>query len=279
MAGRRPHAWTCARPRSPTRCSTAAQRAAPSPSCRRRARMPPMSRCWMRRARRRAARALAPEPWLPDRARAANALAKAKFASHPQILWLSDDVDDGDAAKTADALSKIGTLEIFADARDNGPLALKPESNQSDGFTSPSSRGGARRRSRGAGRAWRNAGNRAFPFPPTAKAKRTAQIVLPLEVRNETARIAITGEDSAGAVRLLDAASTRRAVGLVSASNAENEQPLLSDLYYLERALAPYADVQQGHDHRCARPPCDCADAGRYRPHRGRGLRPASRIS
>ena len=43
---------------------------------------------------------------------------------------------------------------------------------------------------------------------------------------------------------------------IVSASNAQDEQPLLSDVYYLERALAPFADVQKGTIGRCARAQC-----------------------
>ena len=81
----------------------------------------------------------------------------------------------------------------------------------------------------------------------TASATAQARIVLPLEVRNETTRIAIANEDSAGAVQLLDSGAPRRAVGLVSASNADSDQPLLSDTYYLERALAPYADMHKGN--------------------------------
>src|SRR6185437_2997331 len=38
----------------------------------------------------------------------------------------------------------------------------------------------------------------------------------------------------------------RRTIGLVSASNVEGQQPLLSDLFYLERALSPYADLHKG---------------------------------
>ncbi len=193
----------------------------------------------------RAARALEPEPYLPDRARAAAALAKAKFASRPQILWLSDDVDRGDAAKIAAALSKIGNLEIFADARANGPLALKPESDQSDGFTITIIGGARDGEVEALGAHGERLGSAPFHFR-RGESETQAKIVLPLEVRNETARIAIAGEDSAGAVRLLDSSSKRRAVGLVSASNAEAEQPLLSDLYYLERALSPYADLSKG---------------------------------
>ena len=72
-------------------------------------------------------------------------------------------------------------------------------------------------------------------------------IALPLEVRNETARLADRqrGLRRRGAACWTPAAP-RRAVGLVSASNIESEQPLLSDVYYLERALAPYADLHKG---------------------------------
>jgi hypothetical protein len=195
----------------------------------------------------RTARALEPEPYLPDRARAANALAKAKFASRPEILWLSDDVDNGDAAKIADALSKSGNLKIYADARANGPLALKPASNQSDGFKIAIIGNGTARNGEveAIGAHGERLGVAPFHFR-RGETQALAKIALPLEVRNKAERIDIAGEDSAGAVRLLDTSSKRRSVGLIGASNAENEQPLLSDLYYLERALAPYADLTKG---------------------------------
>src|SRR5512137_1167883 len=43
----------------------------------------------------RIAQALTPEPWLPDRTRAAAAITKAKFAARPDIIWLSDGIEDG----------------------------------------------------------------------------------------------------------------------------------------------------------------------------------------
>jgi hypothetical protein len=45
---------------------------------------------------------------------------------------------------------------------------------------------------------------------------------------------------------LIDARFHRRPVGLVSGGAADTEQPLLSDVYYLERALAPYAELHKG---------------------------------
>src|SRR4029078_9344245 len=61
-----------------------------------------------------------------------------------------------------------------------------------------------------------------------------------------TTRLAIAGEDSAGAVQLLDRGAAQRSDGIVS-ENANGEgPPLLSDVYYLERALSPYAEIAKG---------------------------------
>jgi hypothetical protein len=197
----------------------------------------------------RMANALEPNPWLPDRRRAVSSLARARFASRPEILWLSDGMDYGDAKTTADALGKIGPLGILADPAGKGPLALKPVRNEADGFFVTIIRAGAGRPRSGtveaAGAHGENLASAPFHFPPNAN-ETTAKVSIPLEVRNETRRIEIANEDSAGAVVLLDTGARRRAVEIVSASNAETEQPLLSDTYYLERALAPYSDVQKG---------------------------------
>jgi hypothetical protein len=193
---------------------------------------------------------LEPESWLPDRKRAREALARLHFSSTPQILWLSDGLDYGnDAQRTADALAKIGHLKILADAPGHLPLALKPESNRTDGFSVTIIRadgGGARHgRVSALGARGENLASAPFAFAD-GKYQATAKITLPLEVRNETQRIVVDNEDSAGAVRLLDTNAKRRAVGLISASNTESEQPLLSDLFYLQRALSPYADLTKG---------------------------------
>ena len=67
----------------------------------------------------------------------------------------------------------------------------------------------------------------------------TATFDLPLEIRNQVARIEIAGEHSAGAVYLLDARSQWHRVGIVSGESREAAQPLLSPLYYVKRALSP----------------------------------------
>ena len=167
----------------------------------------------------------------------------------PDILWLSDGLNSDDASKTAQALGKTGHLRVLADAPGRLPLALKPESNQADGFKATIIRAGNEGERKGDVLALGSQGevlaSAAFRIPRgddiTAAALR-----LPLEVRNETQRIVIANEDYAGAVRLLDIGARRRSVGLVSAGNQESEQPLLSDIYYLERALSPYAELHKG---------------------------------
>jgi hypothetical protein len=71
-----------------------------------------------------------------------------------------------------------------------------------------------------------------------------ARFELPVEIRNDIARVEIAGERSAGAVQLLDKRWRRRTVGIVSGANADVAQPLLSSSYYIERALSPFADVR-----------------------------------
>ena len=197
----------------------------------------------------RAARGLVPEPWQPSRLAAANAIARMRFSARPDIVWLGDGIEDGNAHATADLLAKAGRLKILTDSAGNGPLALLPPSNDTNGFHASILRGDATGPREGDVAALGAHGevlaSGHFHFGDGGGRAET-RIVLPLEVRNETAKLALTNVDSAGTVQLLDQGVARRAVGLVSASNLESEQPLLSDLYYLERALSPYADVRKG---------------------------------
>ena len=71
-----------------------------------------------------------------------------------------------------------------------------------------------------------------------------AELTLPVEIRNDIARLEIAAERSAGAVQLLDKRWRRRSVGVVTGSTADTAQPLLASTYYLTRALAPFADVR-----------------------------------
>jgi hypothetical protein len=66
---------------------------------------------------------------------------------------------------------------------------------------------------------------------------------LPLDLRNDIARIAIVPTRHAGEVVLVDDRLERRRVGIVGAERRDEAQPLLSGTTYVERALRPTADV------------------------------------
>ncbi len=190
-----------------------------------------------------AAAALEPKPWLASRKAAIAALAKLKPGA--EVLWLSDGVDDGLAAKTADGLKRLGAVRQFASG--NGPLAIASATNTSAGFEISVIRSGNDGAAQGViaalGEQGQTLGTAPFRFED-GQIKTVAKLAIPLEMRNQTARLEIMGEKSAGAVHLLDRGAPRRAVGLVS--GAQGEEPLLSGTFYLERALSPYADLHKG---------------------------------
>ncbi len=84
----------------------------------------------------------------------------------------------------------------------------------------------------------------AYAFAPDATETEVG-FDLPVEIRNGIARIEVAGEHSAAAVVLADERGRRRRVGLVFGGTSDQAQPLLSPVYYLSRALSPFADVQE----------------------------------
>ena len=66
---------------------------------------------------------------------------------------------------------------------------------------------------------------------------------IPFELRNDLASARIDGTSQAGGVWLLDENDRRRRVALLTGLGGEEAQPLLSPLFYIERALSPFADL------------------------------------
>jgi len=197
----------------------------------------------------RSAHSMVPQAWAPNRMAALSALKKVKFASKPDIVWLSDGLDHNDQQAVAAGLSTIGNLTVMADGPGQGAMALLPPQNGTDGFTvkgdrlSSLSERTVEIEALGQHSEVLSTAHMAFA---RGKTESSVKLPLPLEMRNRTARIVVANENSAGSVQLLDASNRRRSVGLVSASSSENQQPLLSDVFYLQRALSPYADLTKG---------------------------------
>ncbi|MFM9848173.1 MAG: DUF4159 domain-containing protein [Hyphomicrobiaceae bacterium] len=206
-------------------------------------------------AARSTAAALQPQPFEPARADAAAQLERA-LAGVPQasIVWLADGVDhDGAARAFADklvALAGSGSVVVVESRPGEEALAAAAGLGRDGKLEAMVVRayGGQRN---GVALAFSARGQRlgeaVFDLAPDARST-IARFDLPLELRNQVTRVEIGGERSAGAVHLLDARSRWHRVALVSGESREQAQPLLAPLYYIEKALAPFAELVRPKD-------------------------------
>jgi len=198
-----------------------------------------------------ALRQLSPKPYAVDRLLALPALERfLKATGDCEIAWLSDGVDDGRGKNFVDALGKVigdRSLTVYQGGA-AAPLALVAAENAPAKMTVKVLRGDGGL-STGMVRALDQKGapitEARFNFPSNDNETETA-FNIPVELRNDVARLEISGVRSAGAVQLLDKRWRRRAVGIASGSTSETAQPLLAPTFYLTRALGPFADVRLG---------------------------------
>jgi hypothetical protein len=166
-----------------------------------------------------------------------------------ELVWLSDGVDLGHGADFVKSLAQVvGQHPITVVAGGiPGARALTAADNAAGALTVKVLRAATGIEDHGTARALDLKGLPLGEAPFAFKAgdrEAEARFDLPVELRNDIARIEITGERSAGAVQLLDKRWRRRTVGIVSGAIADMAEPLLSSSYYVQRALEPFADVR-----------------------------------
>ncbi|MGE5268551.1 MAG: DUF4159 domain-containing protein [Thiohalocapsa sp.] len=222
---------------------------------------PPPALAPIRAADARAAvQALRPKPWPGDRKAALQRLQALPLPQGTAAVWLSDGIGDGiddpsgdgGAAPLADYLAGRGTLRVLIAPADEMPRLLVADA-------APGELAG-----KGLGVVVRTL-PAPLPRPVTVRASAedgavlaresatiaagaasaAVRLSLPTELRNRVTRIEIEGEESAGGVLLADERWRRRPVGIAAAASAGG-QPLLSENFYLERALAPFTEVRRG---------------------------------
>jgi hypothetical protein len=193
--------------------------------------------------------AAAPRPLPPRRAdtfgRVAGALAELPGAA---VAVLSDGLAQPGDTEAFNALLSAGAARLVwveperlpmvaLTGTENGVDALSVTAVRAPGDPAP------RRVSIGAfDERGRRIADTAIAFG-AGETEATGEFRLPFELRNDFASISVDGENQAAAVRMLDENSRRRRVGLISAAEADQAQPLLSPLYYIRRAMEPFADL------------------------------------
>ena len=193
--------------------------------------------------------AMAPEPWPADRKGALAALTHFDLGSAPDLVWLSDGVDDGAAADFAAGLAKYGPLRVLTDTGAALPRLLAPGDPDDKDLTAVVKRADASEPAELDVRAIGDDGRllgRTHVVMAAGSASGVARLPMPSELRNRATEITIEGEASAGAALLLDERWRRRPVGIVAPRAAAQGEPLLSGAYYLDKALSPFSEVRTG---------------------------------
>ena len=189
-----------------------------------------------------------PRPLVPDRERAADAIGEALNGTTPgTLVILSDGVSAaGDDAALA-ALGGLAPADLRLIEGDGASaVALTAATNSAESMSVTATRlpdAAARSVSVSAlDIQGRPLASGTLQFAAGA-ATATAEIEAPFELRNDFARLGIDGLATAGAAHLLDDGFKRRRVALIAGESGSDFQPLLQPLYYISRALQPYADL------------------------------------
>jgi hypothetical protein len=184
--------------------------------------------------------ALRPKPWPVDRA----AAGRAVHGSGP-VFYISDGLAASGDAAFASALVARGPVAEFIGSL---PVRLLSAVISPDRLTARllQSPGAAQRVDSVLAEANDGRVFARIPLPVPAGA-REARVDLPLppELRNQLGALRLSGVSGAGSVALLDEAARRRPVGLVSLGGS-GETPLLGDLFFIDRALAPTTELRHG---------------------------------
>ncbi len=186
--------------------------------------------------------AMRPVAWNTDRGQVA-----LPAGGVGQVLYLSDGLATGHDAGFTQALRRLGPVtELRADPRAL-LLLLAPEPRPDrlvvhvGALPQPEPRGFVVRAEDAQGGVLARVEGRI----PAGGAEGSVGLVLPVELRNRIARLALDGIPGTGGLRLLDEGDRRRPVGLIGGGGF-SETPLIGPLFYLERALSPDAELRTG---------------------------------
>lgn len=193
-----------------------------------------------------------PHPWPVQRDLALAAL-EATAVEGVTSVWLTDGVAETPQAQAAaqrlgEALRRLGPLEVRSDPRLELPMTVElgdPGVTRLElrlaGLPAPAPRPLEVLAMGPEGESLAR-----LPVTLPAQASETvAALELPTDLRNRVARLELAPGQGVAGVFLLDERWRRRTVGLVGPPRGSADQPLLAELYFIERALRPFAEVRE----------------------------------
>lgn len=190
--------------------------------------------------------ALKPKPWPVDRVKAAKAVAAFSAVGSVPVIWFSNGLGGESAEVLVAKLQRLGALEIVSDAAKDLPLLVYPPETPSTKMRVQVSRfdnnGERKVRLRARAEDGRLLIEQQLAFA-AGEDRVEAVFELPLELRNKLSRIDVDSSSTAGSVVLLDQRWQRRSIGIASSQPLDSGPALLSEIYYIERALAPFSDL------------------------------------
>ncbi|MGC4391013.1 DUF4159 domain-containing protein [Agrobacterium sp. M50-1] len=189
-----------------------------------------------------------PKPLVPDRIRTAEAITEALNGTPPGTLaYITDGVQSAQDESAMRTLASLSPAEFRIVKGDGKAItAISGATNNADAMSVTLSRLDTAEAARLTVNAQDSQGrilaNGTASFAP-GEAEATATVEAPFELRNDFARLSLEGVSTAGAVHLLDDGFRRRRVALLAGETGNDFQPLLQPLYYISRALQPFADL------------------------------------
>ncbi|MGH7102393.1 MAG: DUF4159 domain-containing protein [Acetobacteraceae bacterium] len=201
---------------------------------------------------------LKPEPWPPDRAQAAKLLEAWRAKWHGAaggVVYVADRVASPGAGD-AEFAAALARLRPVTELSQRVPAArvLLPPRNEGGRLIARVAEVPQPVSERASVLAEAPGGRVLARFDVTLPAGASvaeAAVPLPLTLANRLAALRLaasgpSGSPTAAGVVLLDERWRRRPVGLVSGDPVNANLPFVGDLYYLRRALAPYAEIHAG---------------------------------
>jgi hypothetical protein len=194
-------------------------------------------------------RAFRPKPWPTDRANAVNEIDQLKLDPSTYVVWLSDGLDEPGADRLVTRLQKFDGLQVVLPDAATTPLLLLPPNAEGRDLKvtalRPEADGPRKTAVQAADDQGRVVARIELDFPASST-KGEGVLQAPPELRNRMTRLDLEAQGGAGSTVLLDERNRRRPVSILGEQAAANGQPLLQEVYFLEKALDPYVSLSVG---------------------------------